>query len=82
MDVPLYKIKQHVHTIDFDRGVPARHEPIIDKATWHLVQAKREKPGKVKVCVDEAIPLRGLWKYHRGAPSAGALSRSKSGKYF
>lgn len=61
---------------------PARHEPIIDKASWHLVQAKRERPDKVKVCVDDAIPLRGLLKCHCGVPLTGAPSRSKSGRYF
>jgi site-specific DNA recombinase len=36
---------------------PARHEPIIDKTRWRMVQSKMAKPGKVKTIIDDAIPL-------------------------
>lgn len=61
---------------------PARHEPIVDKLTWQMVQAKKKKPEKQKVCLDDEIPLRGILKCHCGNPVTGAPSRGKSGKYF
>lgn len=61
---------------------PAIHEPIIDKVSWQLVQGKMKKPDKVKVVIDEEIPLRGVVKCHCGVPLTGAPSRGKSGKYF
>lgn len=61
---------------------PAAHEPIIDKATWQLIQSKMKKPEKVKVVIDDEIPLRGVLKCHCGNPLTGAPSRGKSGKYF
>ena len=61
---------------------PARHEPIVDKMTWQMVQAKMKKTEKPKVTVDESIPLRGVLKCHCGNPLTGAPSRGKSGKYF
>jgi len=61
---------------------PAIHEPIVDKITWTMVQAKMKKEDKIKVTVDDEIPLRGVVKCHCGAPLTGAPSRGKSGKYF
>ncbi|SFQ77826.1 recombinase family protein [Flavobacterium akiainvivens] len=61
---------------------PAVHEPIVDKATWQMVQSKMKKVDKVKVVVDDEIPLRGVVKCHCGVPLTGAPSRGKSGKYF
>ena len=61
---------------------PAIHEAIIDKTTWQMVQSKMKKEEKVKVTVDDDIPLRGVLKCHCGAPLTGAPSRGKSGKYF
>ena len=61
---------------------PAIHEAIIDKTTWQMAQSKMKKEDKVKVTVDDAIPLRGVLKCHCGAPLTGAPSRGKSGKYF
>lgn len=61
---------------------PAVHEPIVDKATWQMVQSKMKKADKVKVVVDDEIPLRGVVKCHCGVPLTGAPSRGKSGKYF
>jgi DNA invertase Pin-like site-specific DNA recombinase len=61
---------------------PARHEGIVDKLTWQMVQAKMKKPEKPKICADESIPLRGILKCHCGNPVTGAPSRGKSGKYF
>lgn len=68
---------------DMPGGIfPASHEPIIDKATWQLVQSKLKKPDKIKVVVDDELPLRGVLKCHCGTPLTGAPSRGKSGKYF
>lgn len=61
---------------------PAIHEPIVDKTTWTMVQTKMKKPDKVKVVLDDEIPLRGVVKCHCGTPLTGAPSRGKSGKYF
>ncbi|GAA4909943.1 hypothetical protein GCM10023313_11330 [Mucilaginibacter defluvii] len=61
---------------------PSKHEAIVDKTTWHLVQAKMKKPEKIRVSLDDEIPLRGLLKCHCGTPLTGAPSRGKSGKYF
>ena len=61
---------------------PAIHEAIIDKTTWQMVQSKMKKADKVKVTVDDEIPLRGVVKCHCGTPLTGAPSRGKSGKYF
>lgn len=61
---------------------PAIHEPIIDKVSWQMVQGKMKKPDKVKVVIDDEIPLRGVVKCHCGVPLTGAPSRGKSGKYF
>ena len=61
---------------------PAIHEAIIDKTTWQMVQSKMKKADKVKITVDEEIPLRGVVKCHCGAPLTGAPSRGKSGRYF
>jgi site-specific DNA recombinase len=61
---------------------PAIHEPIVDKTTWTMVQTKMKKPDKVKVVIDDEIPLRGVVKCHCGTPLTGAPSRGKSGKYF
>lgn len=61
---------------------PAAHESIVDKATWQMVQSKMKKADKVKVVVDDEIPLRGVVKCHCGVPLTGAPSRGKSGKYF
>jgi DNA invertase Pin-like site-specific DNA recombinase len=61
---------------------PAIHEAIIDKTTWQMVQSKMKKTYKVKVTVDDEIPLRGVVKCHCGTPLTGAPSRGKSGKYF
>lgn len=61
---------------------PAIHEAIIDKTTWQMVQSKMKKEDKVKVTIDDDIPLRGVLKCHCGAPLTGAPSRGKSGKYF
>jgi len=61
---------------------PAAHEPIVEKSTWQMVQSKMKKPIKVKVVVDDEIPLRGVLKCHCGKPLTGAPSRGKSGKYF
>tara|TARA_R110002033_G_scaffold46226_5_gene90731 strand:+ start:1586 stop:3109 length:1524 start_codon:yes stop_codon:yes gene_type:complete len=61
---------------------PAIHEPIVDKTTWTMVQSKMKKIDKVKVVIDDEIPLRGVVKCHCGTPLTGAPSRGKSGKYF
>ena len=61
---------------------PAIHEAIIDKSSWQMVQGKMKKEDKVKVVVDDDIPLRGVLKCHCGVPLTGAPSRGKSGKYF
>nr|WP_315167163.1 recombinase family protein [uncultured Flavobacterium sp.] len=61
---------------------PAIHEAIINKTTWQMVQSKMKKADKVKVTVDDEIPLRGVVKCHCGTPLTGAPSRGKSGKYF
>ncbi len=61
---------------------PAIHEPIIDFATWQIVQNKMKKPNKVRVVIDEELPLRGILKCHCGNFLTGAPSRGKSGKYF
>jgi site-specific DNA recombinase len=61
---------------------PAIHEPIVDKTTWTMVQSKMKKADKVKVVIDDEIPLRGVVKCHCGSPLTGAPSRGKSGKYF
>lgn len=61
---------------------PAIHEPIVDKTTWTMVQSKMKKADKIKVTVDDEIPLRGVVKCHCGTPLTGAPSRGKSGKYF
>lgn len=61
---------------------PAIHEPIVDKATWQMTQSKLKKADKIKVVVDDEIPLRGVVKCHCGVPLTGAPSRGKSGKYF
>jgi site-specific DNA recombinase len=61
---------------------PAIHEAIIDKTTWQMVQSKMKKADKVKITVDDEIPLRGVVKCHCGAPLTGAPSRGKSGRYF
>lgn len=47
-----------------------------------MAQSKMKKEDKVKVTVDDAIPLRGVLKCHCGGPLTGAASRGKSGKYF
>ena len=41
-----------------------------------------KKVDKVKVVIDDEIPLRGVVKCHCGTPLTGAPSRGKSGKYF
>ena len=61
---------------------PAIHEPIIDKTSWTMVQSKMKRADKVKVTVDDELPLRGVLKCHCGNPLTGAPSRGKSGKYF
>lgn len=61
---------------------PATHEPIIDWASWQLVQRKMKKPSKQRTVIDDEIPLRGLLRCHCGQPLTGAASRGKSGKYF
>lgn len=61
---------------------PAIHEPIIDIATWQMVQAKLRKPEQIRNVLDENLPLRGLLKCHCGNHLTGAPSRSKSGRYF
>lgn len=61
---------------------PAIHEPIVDKTTWTMVQSKMKKADKIKITVDDEIPLRGVVKSHCGTPLTGAPSRGKSGKYF
>ena len=61
---------------------PVIHEPIVDKITWTMVQSKMKKEDKIKVTVDDEIPLRGVVKCHCGTPLTGAPSRGKSGKHF
>ncbi|MFC6095479.1 hypothetical protein ACFPVY_02385 [Flavobacterium qiangtangense] len=41
-----------------------------------------KKVDKVKVTLDEEVPLRGVVKCHCGTPLTGAPSLGKSGKYF
>ena len=60
----------------------AIHEPIVDKATWMMVQEKFKRPEKGRTIIDDEIPLRGILKCHCGNPLSGAPSRGKSGKYF
>src|SRR5690606_33209360 len=57
-------------------------EPIIDKATWHIVQNKIKTPEKTKSIINDNIPLRGILKCHCGNPLTGAASRGKLGKYY
>lgn len=61
---------------------PAIHEPIIDFSTWQMIQNKMKKPEKVRIILDDQLPLRGILKCHCGNLLTGAPSRSKSGKYF
>lgn len=58
------------------------HEPIIDMATWKMVQEKIKRPLTTRAVIDDDIPLRGILKCHCGHPLSGAPSRGKSGKYF
>jgi DNA invertase Pin-like site-specific DNA recombinase len=60
---------------------PAIHEAIIDKSSWQMVQGTMKKEDKVKVVVDDEIPLRGVLKCHCGVPLTGAPSRGKSDQY-
>jgi len=61
---------------------PARHEPIIDKMTWNIVQNKLTKPDRSKCIVDDELPLRGILKCHCGQPLSGAPSRGKGGNWY
>ncbi len=46
----------------------------MDKITWTMVQSKMKKEDKIKVTVDDEIPLRGVVKCHCGTPLTGAPS--------
>lgn len=81
---PLYAGMQYVERFkDYPGGLfPAKHDAIIDLATWEQVQRKMKKPEKEKVTVDDELPLRGVLKCHCGKPLTGAPSRGKMGKYY
>lgn len=36
------------------------HEPIIDMATWKMVQEKLKRPIKTRTIIDDELPLRGV----------------------
>lgn len=61
---------------------PARHEPLIDKMTWQIVQQKLEKPDRSKKTLSDELPLRGILKCHCGQPLSGAPSRGKAGNWY
>ncbi len=81
---PVYAGLLHVDAYkEYPGGLfPAIHEPIIDMTTWQMVQSKMKKPEKVRIVLDDEIPLRGVLKCHCGNPLSGAPSRGKSGRYF
>jgi site-specific DNA recombinase len=84
LSYPVYAGLQHVDAFkDYPGGLfKANHEPIIDMATWQMVQQRLQKPDKEKVIIDENIPLRGVLKCHCGDLLTGAASRGKMGKYY
>jgi site-specific DNA recombinase len=61
---------------------PARHEPLIDKITWRLVQSKMKKPETQRRVLDDNIPLRGILRCHCGAAMTGAPSRGRHGGWY
>lgn len=81
---PVYAglIKAKAHRDSPGGLFPGIHEPIIDKATWQMVQEKMRRPEKTRTIIDHEIPLRGVLKCHCGNPLSGAPSRGKSGRYY
>jgi site-specific DNA recombinase len=84
LSYPLYVGMQYVQPFkDYPGGLfPAKHDPIIDFATWEQAQRLLKQPEKEKVVVSDELPLRGALKCHCGKFLTGAPSRGKLGKYY
>lgn len=81
---PAYSGLLHANAFkEYPAGLfPARHEAIVNKLDWQMVQNKMKKPEKLKVTVDDEVPLRGLLKCHCGNPVTGGPVKGKSGRLF
>lgn len=54
------------------------HPPIIDRATWNMVQEKFKQPAR-RVSFRDDLPLRGVLHCHCGKCLTGAASRGRHG---
>ena len=61
---------------------PGRHEPIIDKVVWQMVQQRMKKPETPKKLVDDHLPFRGVLRCHCGQVLTGAPSKGRRGGYY
>lgn len=64
-----------------EEWVQGIHTPIIDNATFHIVQSKMRKGNPVQLINDD-FPLRGTVLCHCGVPLTGAPSRGRWGGYY
>jgi len=61
---------------------PGRHEALIDRSVWQLVQCKMKKPENPRKVLDENLPLRGVLRCHCGNLLSGAPSLGRHGGWY